>query len=309
MEELLRNDTGSEDRFKLLSEATFEGICIHDQGIILDTNQQFADMFGYTVDELKGMDCLNLNAPQSLEVVREYIATGFIGPYESYGQRKDDSIFPVEVRARKLQQDGKTLRLAVLRDLSDQKELERKIAESEKKYRELYNASPISLYRTRISDGKLFECNQALAELFGYDSKEDFQATSNAVDRYVDINDRALLLEKLEKEKRIEGFQVQVKRKDDQVLWIEVTAEIFPEQGCFEGAVQDITASKVLTKTERIVLRQIVEGKTNSEIAYASDRSVRTIEDHRSGIMKRLRADNLPDLVCKAQSLRPESEE
>ena len=199
MEELLRNYTGTEDRFKLLSEATFEGICIHDQGIILDANQQFADMFGYTVDEIKGMHCSNLIAPQSLEAVMGYISTGFLGPYESYGQRKDGSTFPVEVRAREFQQDDKALRFAVFRDLTEHKEMERQIAESEKKYRELYNNSPIALYCTRISDGELLECNKALVELFGYDSKEEFQATSKASDRYVDINDRTVLLEKLEK--------------------------------------------------------------------------------------------------------------
>ena len=83
MDDPLINDKGSEDRFKLLSEAAFEGICIHDQGLTLDANQQFADMFGYTLDEIKGMHCSNLIAPQSLETVRGYISTGFIGPSQS----------------------------------------------------------------------------------------------------------------------------------------------------------------------------------------------------------------------------------
>ena len=123
----VKNGDRGEDRFKLLSEAAFEGICIHDQGIILDANPQFADMFGYTLDEIKGIDCFKLIAPQSHETVRGYISTGFLGPYESYGQRKDDSIFPVEVRAREFQKDGKVLRLAVFRDFSNQKELERQV--------------------------------------------------------------------------------------------------------------------------------------------------------------------------------------
>ena len=309
MEELLRNYTGTEDRFKLLSEATFEGICIHDQGMTIDGNQQFADMFGYTVDEIKGMHCSNLIAPQSMQAVREYISTGFLGPYESYCQRKDDSIFPVEVRAREFQQEEKVLRLAVFRDLTERKEMERDIAESEKRYRELYSHSPIALYRTRISDGKLLECNQALVELFGYDSKEEIHTINNVVSQYVNKNDRSVFLEKLKKDNRIECFRVQLKRKDGESIWAENTAEIFPEQGYLEGTMRDITASKVLSKTERTILRLIVEGKSNKEIAYVSDRSIRTIEDHRANIMKRLGADNLPDLVRKAKSLRPETNE
>ena len=137
MDDTLKNDTGTEDRFKLLSEAAFEGICIHDQGILLDGNEQFCDMFGYTLDEFKGMDCFNLVPPQSHEEVREYISTGFQGPYEADALRKDGTIFPVEVRAREFQKDGKVLRLAVFRDLTDLKEMERQITESEKRYREL----------------------------------------------------------------------------------------------------------------------------------------------------------------------------
>ena len=307
MDDPLRNDKGSEDRFKLLSEATFEGICIHDQGMTIDANQQFADMFGYTVDELKGMHCSCLIAPQSLEAVVNYISTGFQGPYEAYALRKDGTIFPVEVRVREFQQDDKVLRFAVFRDLSDQKELERQIAESEKRYRELYNHSPIALYQTRISDGKLLECNQALVKLFGYDSKEEFQATSNAMARYVNIDDRAILLEKLKKDNRVEGFQVQVKRKNGEPVWVEATAEIFPEQGYLEGAMQDITASKVLTKAERKVLRLVFEGMGNQQVARTLGRSVRTIEDHRARCMKKLGVDNLAELIKKAKTLRPEA--
>ena len=307
MGDLLINGDRSEDRFKLLSEATFEGICIHDQGMTRDANQQFADMFGYMSDELKGIHCSCLIAPQSLEAVMNYISTGFQGPYEAYGLRKDETIFPVEVRAREFQQNGDVLRLAVFRDLSDKKEMERQIAESEKRYRELYDHSPIALYRTRISDGKLLECNQALVELLGYDRKEDFIATNSSLSSYVHSDDRIVLLKKLEKEKRVEGFQFQVKRKDGETLWIEMTAEMFPEHEYLEGAMQDITASKVLTPAEKKVLRLVVEGMGNKQVARILGRSVRTIEDHRAKCMKKLGADNLPELIHKAKSLRPEA--
>ena len=139
-----------------------------------------------------------------------------------------------------------------------------------------------------------------MAELFGYDSKEEFQAASTAADRYVDINDRAVLLEKLKKGKRIESFQTQNKRKDGELVWIQATAEIFPEQGYIEGAMRDITATKALTKTEKLVLDQLMQGKSNKEIARGLGRSVRTIEDHRSHIMRKLGVDNIVDLTRKA---------
>jgi len=53
----------------------------------------------------------------------------------------------------------------------------------------------------------------------------------------------------------------------------------------------------VLTKTEMIVLRLILEGKRTKEIAMLRQRSVRTIEVHRIRIMRKLGVDNLVDLV------------
>jgi FixJ family two-component response regulator len=57
---------------------------------------------------------------------------------------------------------------------------------------------------------------------------------------------------------------------------------------------------KSLTKTERIVLRLILQGMCNRRIAYVLQRSDRTIEVHRSHVMQKLGVDNIVDLVKRA---------
>lgn len=54
---------------------------------------------------------------------------------------------------------------------------------------------------------------------------------------------------------------------------------------------------RTLTMTERLVLRHIMAGQTSSEIARSLCRSPRTIEVHRSNIMKKMSSDSLADLV------------
>ena len=54
----------SENRYSTLSEASFEGILIHERGIILDANNRFAEMYGYELDELIGKDALELIPPK-----------------------------------------------------------------------------------------------------------------------------------------------------------------------------------------------------------------------------------------------------
>ncbi|MHC5093263.1 MAG: PAS domain-containing protein, partial [Planctomycetota bacterium] len=58
----------SQERYKRLSEAAFEGICIHDKGRIVDANPQFEHMFGFPSGQAKGADCYDLMAPQSMDM-------------------------------------------------------------------------------------------------------------------------------------------------------------------------------------------------------------------------------------------------
>ena len=248
------------------------------------------------------MHCINLIAPQSQKAVMDHISTGFLGPYEAYGLRKDETIFPAEVRVREFQLDGKVLRFAVFRDRTEQHEMCQQVIESEEKYRELYEHSSLAMYRTRINDGALLECNRALVELYGYDSKEEFQAAGTATDRYVDINDRTAFLDILRKNGRVDGFQVQNKRKDGELIWIEVRGRIFPERGIIEGAMWDITVDKLLTKTEKKLLRLILQGKSNKRIAFELERSIRTVEDHRRNIMRKLEVGNIVELIQKTSN-------
>ena len=54
-----------EARFRQLTEASFEGVSVAANGVILEANQGFADIFGYTVDEVIGRSTMDFVAPES----------------------------------------------------------------------------------------------------------------------------------------------------------------------------------------------------------------------------------------------------
>lgn len=60
---------------------------------------------------------------------------------------------------------------------------------------------------------------------------------------------------------------------------------------------------KKLTQSELRIIKLILEGKSNKEAAHILNRSERTIEDHRSNIMKKLQVDNIVELVKKGIAL------
>jgi PAS domain S-box-containing protein len=117
-EEALRE---SEVRYRLLTEATFDGIAIHDQGIMIEVNSGLEKMFGYGPGELIGKHVLELVADESREMVIANMRQGVSGPYESVGRHKDGSTFYGEVVIKPHQYQGREVRLVAGRDITERK--------------------------------------------------------------------------------------------------------------------------------------------------------------------------------------------
>jgi two-component system response regulator FixJ len=64
-----------------------------------------------------------------------------------------------------------------------------------------------------------------------------------------------------------------------------------------QSHITDSYIGKPLTQREKRVLKLIISGKTNREIAHLLHRSIRTIEVHRNHIMHKLAVENVVDLV------------
>ncbi len=115
----------SEERFRRLADdVSFEGLIIHEQGKIVDVNKNFAWMYGYERNELIGMNAMDTIAPHARDLVRKHIGEGWESVYEATGMRKDGTLFPIEVHAKPFPLEGKELRAAAVRDLSERKRSE-----------------------------------------------------------------------------------------------------------------------------------------------------------------------------------------
>jgi len=123
----------SEERFRQLANATWEAIVIHEDGMLFQANDLFYDMFGFAPDELQGKDFLPfIFSPESLDNVRERTVTGDLGPYEAIGHHKNTNTFPIEIRVRTITHKGRDVRVAAIRDLSERKHMEERLAQSQK---------------------------------------------------------------------------------------------------------------------------------------------------------------------------------
>lgn len=298
----------SQERFKRLADASFEAIVIHQDGTLIDVNQQYLDLFGYTLGEFKQVPGIEMIAPQSRALVKEKMASKYEGVYEAFGIKKDGTIFPIEIQARETVLNSQNIRIGAIRDLTEQQRLKRELKARDQRYRELYNNAQVALFVTDLN-GVLLDCNLSTLDLFGYsrdEKKENYINKICVTDYYTDKERRKEFLSDLLKYRQVRNFEAELKRADGTLFWVSISAGLSLQAGTIEGALYDITASKVLTDMEKKILDIILKGKSNREIAKILNRSIRTIEDHRAHIMQKLNAHNLVELVQKGQTFIPQ---
>ncbi len=149
------------ERFHLLADASFEGVAIVDNGIVLDCNRRFAGMHGYDVEEMLGRPVVEFVAPES----RHSVAKGFNDSqphsHEVYGLRKDGSIFPTATCANAGPWMGHTVRIVTVRDLTEVRAAEAGMLALRN---ELADAHQLALVGD-VSTGVLQQLSQALTGL------------------------------------------------------------------------------------------------------------------------------------------------
>jgi PAS domain S-box-containing protein len=122
----------SEERFHGLSEATFEGILIHDAGRVIDGNQTLERMFGYQRSEVIGKNLVEFFTPEFRDKVLKWMRTKDENPYEAEGTRNDGSLFPLEVQGKTMPYQGREVRVVAIRDLTWRKAMEEEKARLQK---------------------------------------------------------------------------------------------------------------------------------------------------------------------------------
>ncbi len=119
----------SEERFRTLTQAALEALVVSEGGEILEVNRAYTEMFGYEPQEMIGREALIGIAPESRDLVRKNIASGYREPYEAVCLRKDGSRFDAEIRGRPYSYRDRYVRITAIRDITERKRAEQEIKE------------------------------------------------------------------------------------------------------------------------------------------------------------------------------------
>lgn len=146
----------SKEKYRGLSEATFDSIFISEKGICVEQNQAAEKIFGYISEEAIGRYGTDWIAIEDRATVMKNMLEGYEEPYEVTALRKDGSTFPCLLRGKMMQYKGKNMRVTSLSDISQRKESEEALKQSEERLSLIFNnTSELQVLLKVESDKKL----------------------------------------------------------------------------------------------------------------------------------------------------------
>lgn len=166
----------SEARYRSVIEQASDAIMITDQeGNFIDINSGFCKKFGYTKQELIGLNINKLIDPEQLKndpIRFDVLIAGHSVFRERKMRHKDGTIIEVEANVKMLP-DGRIL--AIARDITERKIAEEVLRESEERYRTLVENAPEALVVLDMEKGKFVSVSESAVRLFKMSREELLQ--------------------------------------------------------------------------------------------------------------------------------------
>jgi len=203
---------------------------------------------GYTRDEMMGIDLHVLDTPKYEKLIadrfREIMEKGQC-IFESEHRRKDGSVMPVEINARTIELGGHKRLLSIIRDITERKQVEGILAESEERYRALFEQGADPVWLIDAQTGAFVDFNTAAYESLGYTREEFARLSITDLEVMESPQEVALHIEKV----RAKGFDVfetahLTKHGELRHILVSVKTVTFGGAVYFQSIQRDITEHK-----------------------------------------------------------------
>jgi len=249
-------------------------LLLDDNFGIVEANDKALEAYQYTRDEIIGQPLKKLidsKAAQKLE--KNFTRLDHMGyaTFESRHKRRDGSVFPIEISARRVDIEGIKFYQAICRDITERKYAEEILKESEERFRKIFEESPLSIAMTDKDMG-IIRANNSYCRLLGYSEEELLGMTYKDFTHPDDIQkDELAILQLVSQELPIHHTEKRYLKKDGTLIWGSTTVSIIRNNNgeiqFFLVMVGDIT-SKVIAATELLAAKEKAEESDRLKTAF-----------------------------------------
>lgn len=263
----------SQERYRLLTETSPDAIITADmEGRIAGWNLGAEKIYGFKAREIMGKDIVRVMPESSRAQHGEHLESwaahdgppsGFL-PREGVGRRKDGTVFPTEAMFSMHAAGKKRFITAFVRDISERKQIEKKLHESEELFRSTFDNAPIGICIFNAG-GEFLHANKFCEQCYGRSRKElmlqgpqsflhpeDRKQTKQVLEAIISSHDKTSLPHALENRYVAEdGHTVYTKQHFQGVFDAEDTLRLVIV------LTEDITAAKQLSLMNSAVIKKL----------------------------------------------------
>jgi len=261
-------------------------IMVHaEDGEVMAISGQWAKISGYSHAEIPNIDdwmtkAYDMNRQQASKVFRDlydrkkYSNDGEFSIRTSGGEHRfwDFRSTPLGRLA-----DGRRFVVSMAMDITERKQVEQRLKESEARLQSMLEANPVPTIITRMADGTVKYANQRIEDCFGV--KSEVLIGEKTPDFFVHPEERAVLMQELAEKGLLPGREIQVRKADGTLFWARTTLCMFQLDGesCVMASLYDITerkqAEQALAESEE-QLHGIIEAAPNAIVSVDEEHRI-----------------------------------
>jgi PAS domain S-box-containing protein len=249
---IAENGAENGEKYRLIFEYSPMGLLYFDSnGVIQACNDNFVKIIGSSKEKLIGLEMLALPDTGIVAAVRKALEGG-TGFYENvYHSVTAEKSTPVRAifTSMTLKDDRSRGGVGIIEDITERRQAEQALRQSEEKYRKIYENSLVGIFRS-TPEGRFIEVNPSFARMLGYQSPDDLisRISDIGTQYFVDPKDRERYQQILQEKGYAEHFEFEVKGKDGSHVWVSNSSRAHVDNDGkilhYEGIVIDITKRK-----------------------------------------------------------------
>lgn len=258
----------SEERYKRLSEATFEAVILIKEDKIVDANNQIEHIFGYSTDEFLQLKLEEFIYPEDLDMVNFNITNNISTPFVHRGIKNDGSLLYLEVHIETISINNEEHRLIVVRDITNYKEIEISLKRSKEKFRNIFNSVSDAIIIANLH-GEIEEVNEVAIERYGYTKEELIGSNTNHL---ISANDivKASEYQKIVRTHGFGIFEIAHQKKSGEIIPVEINVKLikYNDEDAIIIVSRDISERKHI---QRQLYRAMIESEEKERERYAKE--------------------------------------
>ncbi len=241
-------------KLSTIFEYTPVGICILEltSGKILDINDAYTGMFGYTRDEIIGNSSVGLgiiDPKERKQMVAEVQQYGFIKNKVLRFNTKSGGQFTCVLSYKLVNLGSKECGIVLLNSASTHKDLDSALLENMQKFQTIFDSSPTAISIVELESGKIFDANQSFLETYGY-KKEELVGHSTMELGIIRPEDRKKYISELTRQGSLRNWEQATYAKDGKQITVLLSDIIIDLNGnkCSLTLLNDISENKKIEK-------------------------------------------------------------